>query len=106
MSKLSILSSALYAIILGGLFIYIFIFLYDFFSGEKHEKQIKKIQKHFRKETIKKIDMLEHQPQKFTMYQVITNNGTTKIKVKPGYKVIKIVPKEKNKKRQKKGTKQ
>lgn len=80
------------------MFIYLFIVAYDFLYGEKHEKQNKKILKYFRKETIKKIDMLEHQPRKFTMYQVITNNGTKKVKIKPGYKVINMVAKAKNKK--------
>jgi hypothetical protein len=94
MSNLSLLNSALYTIIIGALFIYLFIFAYDFLFGEKHEKQNKKIHKHYRKEIIKKITMLEHQPRKFTMYQVITNNGAKKIKIKPGYKVINIVSKK------------
>jgi hypothetical protein len=97
MSNLSLLSSALYPLMIGALFIYLFIFAYDLLFGEKPEKQTKKIHKHFRKYTIKKINMLEHQPRKFTMYQVITTNGTEKIKIKPGYKVVKIVSK-KNKK--------
>jgi hypothetical protein len=98
MLPLSLLYSTLYTLIIGALFIYLFIFAYDFLYGEKHDKQMKKIHKHFRKETIKKIDRLEHQPRKFTMYQVTTNTGTKKIKLKPGYKMINIVSKEKNKK--------
>ena len=92
------LTSALYTIIIGGMFIYIFIFLYDFFYGEKHEKQMKKIHKHFLKETIKKIELLEQQPRKFTIFQVTTNSEKKKIKIKPGYKIINIISKEKNKK--------
>jgi hypothetical protein len=94
MSILSLLSSALYTLIIGSLFIYLFIFAYDFLFGEKHEKQTKKIHKHFRKYSIEKITMLEHQPRKFTMYQVITNNGSKKIKMKPGYKVVNMVSKK------------
>ncbi|MDR7001689.1 hypothetical protein [Neobacillus niacini] len=92
---MSFLSSLLYTILIGGAFIYLFIFAYDFFYGEKQEKQIKKIHKHFRKDTIKKIDLLEHQPKKFTLYQVKTNTETKKVKVKPGYKVVNIVKRKK-----------
>ncbi|WHY89380.1 hypothetical protein QNK12_16885 [Neobacillus cucumis] len=91
----SFLSSLLYTILIGGAFIYLFIFTYDFFYGEKRDKQMKKIHKHFRKETVKKIDLLEHQPKKFTMYQVKTNSETKKVKVKPGYKIVKMVKKKK-----------
>jgi hypothetical protein len=98
------LTSALYYIVIGALFIYIFIYAYDFFYGEKPEKQIKKIHKHFRKETIKKIDQLEVEPRKYTLYQVTLENSTKKVKLKPGYKVVNIVPKKDNKKKQKKGT--
>jgi flagellar biosynthesis component FlhA len=94
MSTLSFLYSAFYTIIIGAVFIYLFIFAYDLFYGEKREKQSKKIHKYFKNETIQKIDMLEHQPRKFTMYQVTTNNGTKKIKLKPGYKVVKMVSKK------------
>ena len=98
MSTLSFLYSVLYTLILGAVFIFLFIFAYDLLYGEKQEKQTKKLHKYFQKETIKKIDVLERQPRKFTMYQVTTNNGVQKIKMKPGYKVIKIVSKEKKKK--------
>jgi hypothetical protein len=98
------LTSALYYIVIGAVFIYIFIYAYDFFNGEKPEKQIKKIHKHFRKETIKKIDQLEVEPRKYTLYQVTLENGTKKVKLKPGYKVVNIVAKKDNKKKQKKGT--
>src|SRR3954466_11422093 len=94
MSTLSFLYSAFYTIIIGAVFIYLFIFAYDLFYGEKREKQSKKIHKYFKNETIQKIDMLEHQPRKFTMYQVTTNNGTKRIKLKPGYKVVKMVSKK------------
>jgi flagellar biosynthesis component FlhA len=94
MSTLSFLYSAFYTIIIGAVFIYLFIFAYDLFYGEKREKQSKKIHKYFKNETIQKIDMLEHQPRKFTMYQVTTNKGTKKIKLKPGYKVVKMVSKK------------
>ncbi|MFL6561252.1 MAG: hypothetical protein ACJ8MO_34740 [Bacillus sp. (in: firmicutes)] len=91
---MSFLYSAFYTIIIGAVFIYLFIFAYDLLYGEKREKQSKKIHKYFKNETIQKIDMLEHQPRKFTMYQVTTNNGTKKIKLKPGYKVVKMVSKK------------
>jgi flagellar biosynthesis component FlhA len=94
MSTLSFLYSAFYTIIIGAVFIYLIIFAYDLLYGEKREKQSKKIHKYFKNETIQKIDMLEHQPRKFTMYQVTTNNGTKKIKLKPGYKVVKMVSKK------------
>jgi hypothetical protein len=92
---LSFVFSLIYTVIIGGVFVYLFIFAYDVLYGEKHEKQTRKIRNYFRKETIKKIDMLEHQPRKFTMYQVVTDKGTQKIKLKPGYKVVKIVKKKK-----------
>jgi hypothetical protein len=98
MSPLSLLYSTLYTLIIGAAFIYLFIFAYDFLYGEKQEKQTKKIHKHFRKETIKKIEILEHLPRKYTMYQILTTNGTKKVKLKPGYKVVNIVSKEKIKK--------
>lgn len=93
---MSFLYSLLYTVIIGGVFVYLFIFAYDFLYGEKKEKQERKIYKHFRKETIKKIDLLEHQPRKFTLYKVETNNGTKKVKLKPGYKVVNIVKKKSN----------
>jgi len=90
------LSSFFYSIIVGGVFIFLFIYLYDFFYGEKHEKQVKKISKEFRKENIKKVELLEHHPKKFSMYKVITDKETKKIKVKPGYRIIKMVPSKNN----------
>ncbi|PLS09490.1 hypothetical protein [Neobacillus cucumis] len=102
---MSVISSSLYYLLIGAVFIYIFIYAYDFFYGEKPEKQIKKIHKHFRKETIEKIDQLEIEPRKYTLYQVTTENGKKKVKVKPGYKMVNIVPKkDPHKKKQKKGT--
>jgi hypothetical protein len=98
MSTLSFLYSTLYTLVIGAVFIFLFIIAYDFLYGEKPEKQTKKIHKYFQKETIKKIDRLEHQPRKFTMYQVTMNSGIKKIKMKPGYKVVNMVSKEKNKK--------
>ncbi|MEH7307755.1 hypothetical protein [Neobacillus drentensis] len=95
---MSLLYSALYSLFVGAIFILLIIVAYDFLYGEKKEKQTKKIHKYFREETIKKINVLEHQPRKYTMYQVTTNNGVQKIKMKPGYKVIKMVSKEKRKK--------
>jgi len=91
-------------IMIGAVFIFIFIYVYDLLYGEKPEKQIKKIHKHFSKETIKKIDKLEVEPRKYTLYQVTTENGQKKVKLKPGYKVVNIVAKKENKKKQKKGT--
>jgi hypothetical protein len=97
-SHLSFLYSVLYTLSIGAVFIFLLILAYDFLYGEKSEKQTKKIHKYFRKETIKKIDRMEHHPRKFTMYLVTTNNGVKKIKMKPGYKVINMVSKEKHKK--------
>lgn len=86
----------LYYAIIGAIFVYICIFVYDLLYGEKKEKQERKIHKHFRKETIKKIEILEHEPRKFTLYQVVTTNGTKKVKLKPGYKVVNIVKRKVN----------
>jgi hypothetical protein len=94
MSSLSTVYSLLYSLAIGGLFIYLFIFTYDLLYGEKHVKQIKKIHKYFRNESVSKIDMLEHQPKKFTIYQVTTQTEKKKIKIKPGYKVVKLVAKK------------
>lgn len=97
MYSVQVLSSLLYSIIIGFVFVYICLFAYDFLYGEKKEKQIRKIHKYFRKETIKKIDMLEHLPKMYTLYQVKTDKETKKIKLKPGYKVVKMVTKKKKK---------
>jgi hypothetical protein len=97
MSSLSAIYSLLYTLAIGGLFVYLFILTYDLLYGEKHEKQIKKIHKYFRNESVSKIDMLEHQPKKFTIYQVTTESEKKKIKMKPGYKVVKLVAKKNNK---------
>ena len=95
MSTLSFLYSAFSTLIIGAVFIFLIIIAYDLLYGEKPEKQMKKIHKYFRKESIKKIDVLERQPRKFTMYQITMNSGTKKIKMKPGYKVVNIVSKDK-----------
>ncbi len=79
----------------GGLFVFIFIYLYDWLFGEKQDKQIRKIHKYYRNETVQKVEMLEHQPKKFTLYQVKTTKETRRVKIKPGYKVVKMVPKKK-----------
>jgi heme/copper-type cytochrome/quinol oxidase subunit 1 len=89
------ISSILYTIIVGGLFIFVFIFLYDWLFGEKREKQIRKIHKYFRNENVQKVEMLEHLPKKYTLYQVKTGKETKRVKIKPGYKVIKMVQKKK-----------
>lgn len=89
------ISSLLYTIFVGGIFVYIFIYLYDLLSGEKQEKQIRKIHKYYRKEDVQKVEMLEHQPKKFTLYQIKTAKETKRVKIKPGYKVVKMVPKKK-----------
>ncbi|MEH7072687.1 hypothetical protein [Neobacillus drentensis] len=94
---MSFLYSAFYTLIIGAVFIFLFILAYDLLYGEKPAKQTKKIHKYFRNESIKKIDVLESLPRKFTLYQVTTNHGVMKIKMKPGYKVIKIVSKDKQK---------
>jgi hypothetical protein len=95
MYLVSALTSILYTIIIGGVFVSLCIFAYDLLYGEKQEKQIRKIHKYFRNETIKKIDKLEHEPKKFTLYQVKTDKETKRIKLKPGYKVVKMVAKKK-----------
>lgn len=89
------LSSIIYTVIVGGIFVYLSILAYDFFSGEKPEKQVKKIHKYFRKETIKKVELLEHVPKKYSLYQIKTDNETKRVKLKPGYKVVKMVKKKK-----------
>ncbi|MEH7113884.1 hypothetical protein V7124_16035 [Neobacillus niacini] len=89
------ISSILYTIIVGGLFIFVFIFLYDWLFGEKREKQIRKIHKYFRNENVQKVEILEHLPKKYTLYQVKTGKETKRVKIKPGYKVIKMVQKKK-----------
>jgi hypothetical protein len=88
---LTTLYSIVTSIIIGCIFIYLFKFTYDLLYGEKKEKQIKKIHKYFRNETIKDIKLTEHEPRKFTRYTIVTSNGTQKIKMKPGYKVVKMV---------------
>jgi hypothetical protein len=92
---LTVISSFIYTLLIGGSFIFLFIYLYDFLFGEKSDKQIRKIHKHLRKENINKVELIEHQPKKFSIYQVKTDKETKKVKVKPGYKVINIVPKKK-----------
>lgn len=99
MFRLQGLSSLLYTLIIGGFFVYICIIAYDFLYGEKHEKQIKKIHKYFSKETIQKVEMLEHQPKQFTLYQIKTDKETKRVKLKPGYKVVKMVQKKKDSKK-------
>ena len=89
------ISSILYTIIVGGLFIFIFIYLYDWLFGEKQEKQIRKIHKYYRDENVQKVELLEHHSKKFTLYQVKTDKETKRVKLKPGYKVVKMVPKKK-----------
>lgn len=96
MSLLSIFYSTIYSLLIGGLFVLLFIFAYDLLYGEKQKKQIRKIHKYFRNETVKKVDLMEHEPKKFTRYNVVTGNGIQKIKMKPGYKVVKIVSKKKD----------
>jgi hypothetical protein len=95
MYSVQVLSSLLYSIIIGFIFVYICILAYDFLYGEKQEKQIRKIHKYFRKESIKKIDLLEREPKKFTLYQVKTDKETKRIKLKPGYRIVKMVAKKK-----------
>lgn len=94
MYHVELLSSLFYTIIVGGIFVFIFIYLYDLLFGEKQQKQIRKIQKYYRQENIKKIELLEHQPKKYTLYQVKTDKETKRVKIKPGYKVVKMVKKK------------
>lgn len=88
------LSSVIYTFLVGIPFIFLFLFLYDVLYGEKREKQLRKIHKRFKNEEVIKIDVLNHEPKKFTLFQVKTKNGTEKIKIKPGYKMIKVVKKK------------
>lgn len=92
---MAFLSSILYTLIVGAIFVYLFIFLYDLFYGEKQDKQEKKIRKYFKNETLKKIDLIERVPHQYTIYQVITDKETKRLKLMPGYKVVKLIPKEK-----------
>jgi hypothetical protein len=94
MYHVELLSSLFYTIIVGGIFVFIFIYLYDLLFGEKQQKQIRKIQNYYRQENIKKIELLEHQPKKYTLYQVKTDKETKRVKIKPGYKVVKMVKKK------------
>ena len=84
MYHVELLSSLFYTIIVGGVFVFIFIYLYDLLFGEKQQKQIRKIQKYYRQENIKKIELLEHLPKNFTLYQVKTDKETKRVKIKPG----------------------
>jgi phosphate/sulfate permease len=95
MSNVEVISSLIYTVIVGGLFIFIFMYLYDWLFGEKQEKQIRKIHKYYAKENIQKVEMLEHQPKKFTLYQVKSDRETKRVKIKPGYKVVKMISKKK-----------
>lgn len=92
---MELISSLIYSVIVGGIFIFIFKYIYDWLFGEKQEKQIQKLQKYYRNENVQKVEMLEHQPKKFTLYQVITDKETKRVKIKPGYKVVKLVVKKK-----------
>jgi hypothetical protein len=94
MYHVELLSSLFYTIIVGGIFVFIFIYLYDLLFGEKQQKQIRKIQNYYRQENIKKIELLDHQPKKYTLYQVKTDKETKRVKIKPGYKVVKMVKKK------------
>ncbi len=91
---MSLITSLIYTAIVGALFIYLCIFAYDFLYGEKQEKQLKKIRNYYQKETIKKIEMLEHVARKYSIYQIRTDKETLKVKIKPGYKIVKLVPKK------------
>jgi hypothetical protein len=94
MYRVEFLSSLFYTIIVGGVFVFIFIYLYDLLFGEKQQKQIRKIQKYYRQENIKKIELLEQEPKKHTLYEVKTDKETKRVKIKPGYKVVKMVKKK------------
>jgi hypothetical protein len=90
---LSFVSSFIYTLMVGGVFVILFIFIYDFLYGEKKEKQIRKIHKHFAKEKVKKVEFLEYQPKNFTLYQIKTEKETKRVKLKPGYKIVTLVQK-------------
>jgi hypothetical protein len=95
MFHLNTLATLIYTVMIGGIFVYLSIIAYDFLYGEKPEKQLKKIHKYFRNETIKNVEVLERQPRKFTLYQIKTDQETKRVKLKPGYKVVKMVQKKK-----------
>jgi hypothetical protein len=88
------LSSILYTLLVGIPLLVVVIFTYDLLYGEKREKQLRKIEKRFAKQGVVKIEVLDHQPKKFTLFQVKTNTGNEKIKMKPGYKFVKIIKKK------------
>jgi hypothetical protein len=94
MSFMSLISSAIYTLMVGGLFIWIFKVIYEYFYGENQEKQIRKIHKVYKKENISKVELLDHQPKKYSLYRIKTANETKKIKMKPGYKIVKLVKKK------------
>ncbi|OLS38551.1 hypothetical protein [Bacillus sp. MRMR6] len=91
---MSLISSLIYTLLVGGLFIWIFKVIYDYFYGENQEKQIRKIHKAYKKESIEKVELLDHQPKKYSIYQIKTVNKTNRIKMKPGYKIVKLVKKK------------
>lgn len=89
------IATLIYTVIVGGIFVYLSIIAYDFLYGEKPEKQLKKINKYFRNETITDVKVLEREPKNYTLYQIKTDGETKRIKLKPGYKVVKMVQKKK-----------
>ncbi|NMD69172.1 hypothetical protein HHO41_02645 [Bacillus sp. DNRA2] len=89
------LISILYTFLVGIPLIIIFMYTNDLLFGEKRDKQLKKLEKRFAKQSVIKIEVLDHEPKKFTIFQVKTKAGTEKIKMKPGYKIIKLVKKKK-----------
>lgn len=89
------LTSILYTFLVGIPLILIFMYTYDLLFGEKRNKQLKKLEKRFAKQGVIKIDVLDYEPKKFTIFQVKTKAGTEKIKMKPGYKIVKLVKKKK-----------
>ncbi|WP_147532764.1 hypothetical protein [Bacillus marasmi] len=89
------ITSILYTIIVGIPLLIIVMYTYDLLFGEKRDKQLKKLEKRFAKQGVIKIDVLDYQPKQFTIFQVKTNSGTEKIKMKPGYRIVKLVKKDK-----------
>lgn len=89
------MTSILYTFIVGIPLLFVVMYTYDLLYGEKRDKQLKKLKRRYAKQGVVKIDVLDHQPKNFTIFQIKTNVGTEKIKMKPGYKIVKLVKKEK-----------
>ncbi|WP_174731622.1 hypothetical protein [Mesobacillus harenae] len=87
--SVNFISSFIYILIVGFLFIYVFKIIYDFLYGENHEKQKKKLHKYFKDEQIKSIEIIEHHPRNRTLFLIKTNKYSKQMTLKPGYRIEK-----------------